>query len=191
MLWDATVKECADGWCIGVQSTPDLWRGFTKNELNAHPWLQGPGSWRAMRRFGPKRGKSRLKSGKYGHANVHIMEKAHRVAADDHTIKEESSEVGSTTLTRNGHVLIQIFNVTESLVIAGAMEINKTVAHSAGSHGCVNRGSASAKQVHFDLTTKLQVDKAFTLLSGNLIFVTVVPTEHCRIAAKIPKNEQR
>ena len=111
---------------------------------------------------------ARLKSGKYGHANVHIMEKAHWVAADDHTIKEESAEVGSTTLTRNGHVLIQIFNVTESLVIAGAMEINKTVAHSAGSHGCVNRGSASAKQVHFDLTTKLQVDKAFTLLSGNL-----------------------
>ena len=43
------------------------------------------------------------------------------------------------------------------------MEINKTVAHSAGSHG-----TASAKQVHFDLATKLQVDRAFTLLLGNL-----------------------
>ena len=111
---------------------------------------------------------ARLRSGKYGHASVHIMEKAHWVAADDHTIKEESAEVGSTALTRNAHVLIQIFNVTESLVIAGASEINKTVAHSAGSHGTVNRGTASAKQVHFDLATKLQVDRAFTLLSGNL-----------------------
>ena len=52
VVWDATVKECADGWCIGVQSAPDLWRGFTKHELDAHPWLRGPGSWRAMRRFG-------------------------------------------------------------------------------------------------------------------------------------------
>ena len=84
---------------------------------------------------------ARLRSGKYGHASVHIMEKAHWVAADDHTIKEESAELGSTALTRNGQVLIQIFNVTESLVIAGASEINKTVAHSAGSHGTVNRGT--------------------------------------------------
>ena len=75
---------------------------------------------------------ARLRSGKYGHTSVHLAEKAHWVAADDHTIKEESSEVGSTSLTRNGHVLIQIFNVTESLVIAGTSEINKTMAHSAG-----------------------------------------------------------
>ena len=111
---------------------------------------------------------ARLRSGKYGHTSVHLAEKAHWVAADDHTIKEESSEVGSTSLTRNGHVLIQIFNVTESLVIAGASEINKTMAHSAGAHGTVNRGTKNAKQVNFDLTTKLQVDKAFTMLSGHL-----------------------
>ena len=111
---------------------------------------------------------ARLRSGKYGHTSVHLAEKAHWVAADDHTIKEESSEVGSTSLTRNGHVLIQIFNVTESLVIAGASEINKTMAHSAGAHGTVNRGTSKMKQVNFDLTTKLQVDKAFTMLSGQL-----------------------
>ena len=71
-------------------------------------------------------------------------------------------------MTRNGHVLIQIFNVTESLVIAGASEINKTMAHSAGAHGTVNRGTTNVRQVNFDLTTKLQVDKAFTMLSGHL-----------------------
>ena len=56
---------------------------------------------------------------------------------------------------RNGHVLIQIFNVTESLVIAGVSEINKTMAHGAGAHGTVNRGTKNAKQVNFDMTTKL------------------------------------
>lgn len=51
-VWDATVKECAGGWCVGVQTAQDTWRGFTKAELDAHPWLDGPGSWRAIRRFG-------------------------------------------------------------------------------------------------------------------------------------------
>ena len=91
------------------------------------------------------------------------------MATDDHTIKEENAEVsGTTTLTRNGHILVQIFNATEAMVIAGTSEINKTLAHYAGAHGIVNRTSKTPKQVHFDLTTKLQVDKAFTMLSGNL-----------------------
>jgi hypothetical protein len=54
------------------------------------------------------------------------------VAADDHTLKEESTEAGgAASLTRNGHVLVQVFNVTESLVIAGTSEINKTLTHKA------------------------------------------------------------
>ena len=51
-VWEATTKECADGWCIGVESEPGIWRGFSIQELNGHPWLDGPGSWRAIRRFG-------------------------------------------------------------------------------------------------------------------------------------------
>ena len=112
---------------------------------------------------------ARLHSGKYGRPSVHLAEKSRWVATDDHTIKEENAEVsGTTTLTRNGHILVQIFNATEAMVIAGTSEINKTLAHYAGAHGIVNRTSAKPKQVHFDLTTKLQVDKAFTMLSGNL-----------------------
>jgi hypothetical protein len=112
---------------------------------------------------------ARLHSGKYGRPSVHLAERSRWVAADDHTIKEESAEVGgATSLTRNGHILVQIFNATESLVIAGTSEINKTLAHYAGAHGIVNRTSKTPRQVHFDLTTKLQVDKAFTMLSGSL-----------------------
>ena len=112
---------------------------------------------------------ARLHSGKYGRPSVHLAEKARWVATDDHTITEENAEVsGTTTLTRNGHILVQIFNATEAMVIAGTSEINKTLAHYAGAHGIVNRTSKTPKQVHFDLTTKLQVDKAFTMLSGNL-----------------------
>ena len=112
---------------------------------------------------------ARLHSGKYGRPSVHLAEKARWVAADDHTIKEESTEAGgAASLTRNGHVLVQVFNVTESLVIAGTSEINKTLAHYAGAHGMVNRSSKTPRQVNFDLTTKLQVDKAFTMLSGSL-----------------------
>ena len=112
---------------------------------------------------------ARLHSGKYGRPSVHLAEKARWVAADDHTIKEESAEAGgAASLTRNGHVLVQIFNVTESLVIAGTSEVNTTLAHYAGSHGMVNRTSKTPRQVNFDLTTKLQVDKAFTMLSGSL-----------------------
>jgi hypothetical protein len=51
-VWAATVKECADGWCIGVEREPGVWRGFSAKELDHHPWLDGPGSWRAIRRFG-------------------------------------------------------------------------------------------------------------------------------------------
>ena len=51
-VWAATVKECADSWCIGVEREPGVWRGFSANELDDHPWLDGPGSWRAIRRFG-------------------------------------------------------------------------------------------------------------------------------------------
>ena len=112
---------------------------------------------------------ARLHSGKYGRPSVHLAERSRWVAADDHTIKEESAEVGgATSLTRNGHILVQIFNATESLVIAGTSEINKTLAHYAGAHGIVNRTSKAPRQVNFDLTTKLQVDKAFTMLSGSL-----------------------
>jgi hypothetical protein len=64
---------------------------------------------------------ARLHSGKYGRPSVHLAEKARWVAADDHTIKEESTETGgAASLTRNGQVLVQIFNVTvESMVGRG------------------------------------------------------------------------
>ena len=57
----------------------------------------------------------------YGRPSVHLAEKARWVAADDHTIKEESTETGgAASLTRNGQVLVQIFNVTvESMVGRG------------------------------------------------------------------------
>lgn len=51
-VWDATVKECAGNWCIGVEAGPGAWRGFSAAEIDAHPWFDGPGSWRAIRRFG-------------------------------------------------------------------------------------------------------------------------------------------
>ena len=89
---------------------------------------------------------ARLHSGKYGRPSVHLAEKARW----------------------NGHILVQIFNATEAMVIAGTSEINKTLAHYAGAHGIMNRTSTKPKQVHFDLTTKLQVEKAFTMLSGTL-----------------------
>jgi hypothetical protein len=52
-VWDATAKECAEGWILGKgkpSSASDV-RGFTAEELDAHPWL-GKHRWRAMRRFG-------------------------------------------------------------------------------------------------------------------------------------------
>ena len=51
-VWDATIKECVGGWCLGVEHQPGQWRGFHPEELDAHPWLRGPGTWRSMRRFG-------------------------------------------------------------------------------------------------------------------------------------------
>ena len=36
---------------------------------------------------------ARLRSGKYGHTSVHLAEKAHRVAADDHTIHDQGGEL--------------------------------------------------------------------------------------------------
>jgi len=52
-VWDATsIKECEGRWCLGVEHKPGQWRGFHPEELDAHPWLRGPGTWRSMRRFG-------------------------------------------------------------------------------------------------------------------------------------------
>jgi hypothetical protein len=58
--WEATAKECAEGWILGKgkpTSAGDV-RGFTELELDAHPWL-GKGRWRATRRF------AILQKGKY------------------------------------------------------------------------------------------------------------------------------
>ena len=59
-VWIASVKECDEGWTLGVRregisdAAPliEKWRGFTASELDHHPWFRGRGSWRAMRRFG-------------------------------------------------------------------------------------------------------------------------------------------
>ena len=109
-----------------------------------------------------------LKSGKYGRPSVHVVEKPHFTAGDDGTLKEDAPVGSSASLTRNASVLEQIFNVTESLVIAGVMPIDGTLAHCAEACGIVRRGTADEKQVHFDMTTKLKVDRAFTRLSGTL-----------------------
>lgn len=109
-----------------------------------------------------------LKSGKYGRPSVHLAEKTHFVVGEEGTMKEEKPEGAIAPLTRNANVLEQIFNVTESLVIAGLEPINKNLAHSAGVSGVVRRGQGDEKQVNFDMTTKLKVDRAFTRLSGTL-----------------------
>ena len=109
-----------------------------------------------------------LKSGKYGRPSVHVVEKPHYTAGDDGTLKEDAPLGTSATLTRNASVLEQIFNVTESLVIAGIAPIDGNLAHCAEACGVVRRGTADEKQVNFDMTTKLKVDRAFTRLSGAL-----------------------
>ena len=109
-----------------------------------------------------------LKGGKYGRPSVHLVDKTHYVSGDDGVLKEETPVGTSAPLTRNASVLEQIFNVTESLVIAGVKPINSALAHHAEQHGVVRRGESDQKQVNFDMTTKLKVDKAFTRLSGTL-----------------------
>ena len=51
-VWDTTVKECDDGVCVGVRDDDGTWRGFTLEELDAHPWVGGVDRARLLRRFG-------------------------------------------------------------------------------------------------------------------------------------------
>ena len=51
-VWDATIKECDDGVCMGMRGDDGVWRGMSLDELDKHPWTDGVEKARLLRRFG-------------------------------------------------------------------------------------------------------------------------------------------
>lgn len=52
-VWDKTLTEVDGGWCVGPPVAPDgSRRGFSRAELDSHVMIDGPGTYRAIRRFG-------------------------------------------------------------------------------------------------------------------------------------------
>ena len=105
-----------------------------------------------------------ISSGKYGTTNA-VQSGRPKAEVEDGALVIGDDET-DVDLSKNGLALMQIWNCTESLVVASVKcEINPAVQHMAGSHGKISRGGVD-RQVQFDATTQVAVFKAFTHLSA-------------------------